>query len=1045
MFSFTLPDEFVSEYASRRPDWGFPDAAGNALGEITFIRSYSRVKGDGTKERWHEVCRRVIEGMFSIQKDHCAENRLPWSDTQALKAAKEAYERMFTFKWLPPGRGIWMMGTEYVNGSSKNSAALQNCSFVSTADIDADDPAEPFVFLMEASMLGIGVGFDTLGGYRGLVIHAPDPARTRTFVVPDSREGWVESVSLILNSYLKPGQPAWRFDYSEVRPAGEPIRGFGGTASGPDPLIRLHEAIVDLFDSRAGEQLSTIDIVDIANLIGVCVVAGNVRRSAEIALGLPSDQDFVDAKNPERFPKRNSYDPAQPGWGWMSNNSLSVKVGTDYTPFVDNIVANGEPGFVWNDLARAYGRMADEQTNADWRVMGTNPCVTADTWTLTGDGARKVSDLVGVPFEALVDGVPHRSSGFFATGVKPTVRLETSEGYSLTLTEDHRVMTPSGWRPAGELSPGDQVTLSDHASANWSGEGTEDEGYVLGHLVGDGTFTSNGAACVSVWEDGPVADQLLRIISDMPHDSSFRGWSRSGEQKRLGTKALTDLAARFGIARGSKTISTEVERASRAFSVGFLRGLFDADGHVEGSSTGPGISVSLSQSDRKALEAAQRMLIRLGVRSKISSGHPERLMEMPGGVYRTKGALRLVISGSHTERFMRTVGFSDPAKADLWEADEPGMASGFYDKPHVATVAAVAPAGEREVFDAQVADANAFCANGVFVHNCGEMNLESFEMCTLVEAFLHRHDTLDDFLRTLKFAYLYAKTVTLVPTHWPKTNAVMQRNRRIGCSISGIASFLDAYGEDELVAWMEAGYGEIGHWDKVYAEWLCVRESIKRSTVKPSGSVSIVAGSTPGVHWSPGGEFFLRTIRFGVNDPMVPLFVRAGYRVEDDVVSAGTKVVYFPIHAEVSRSERDVTIEEKISLAALSQKHWSDNSVSVTVSFDSESESGKVAGVLEDFEGKLKSVSFLPMGNQVYPQQPYTQITRDEYEAYLGTIQPVTFDPVYEGTSGNIEAEGEAYCSTDVCEIPSMRTPGAAEFEDADSDAGRKPADRPSA
>lgn len=701
MFSFKLPDDFIAQYAEGKPDWGFPDAAGNALGEITFIRSYSRVKDDGTKERWHEVCQRVIEGMFSIQKDHCIENRLPWSGTQALKAAKEAYDRMYNFKWLPPGRGIWMMGTEHVNGARKNSAALQNCSFVSTADINADDPAEPFVFLMEASMLGIGVGFDTLGGYRGLVIHAPDPQRTRTFTVPDSREGWVESVSLLLNSYLKPGQPAWRFDYSKVRPAGAPIRGFGGTASGPDPLIRLHEAVVELFEGRAGSQLSTIDIVDISNLIGVCVVAGNVRRSAEIALGLPSDQDFVDAKNPERFPERNSYDPSAPGWGWMSNNSLSVKVGTDYSPFVANIVANGEPGFVWNDLARAYGRMADEPTNADWRVMGTNPC--------------------------------------------------------------------------------------------------------------------------------------------------------------------------------------------------------------------------------------------------------------------------------------------------------------------------------------------------------GEMNLESFEMCTLVEAFLHRHDTLDDFLRTLKFAYLYAKTVTLVPTHWPKTNAVMQRNRRIGCSISGIASFLDANGTDELVSWMEAGYGEILHWDKVYAEWLCVRESIKRSTVKPSGSVSIVAGSTPGVHWSPGGEYFLRTIRFGINDPMLPLFERAGYRIEDDVVSAGTKVVYFPIHTEVTRSERDVDIEEKIALAALAQKHWSDNSVSVTVSFQAEEEKDKVAEVLNEYEGKLKSVSFLPMGNKVYPQQPYTQITKEEYEEHLGRLRPVSFDPVYDGTSGNMEAEGEAYCATDVCEIPSMRTPGAAEFEDADADAGRPPSERPAA
>lgn len=701
MFSFTLPDEFIAPYATRKVDWGFPDAAGNALGEITFIRSYSRVKEDGTKERWHEVCRRVIEGMYSIQKDHCAENRLPWSDTHALRSAKEAYERMFTFKWLPPGRGLWMMGTEYVHGPRRTSAALQNCCLVSTADLDVDNPAEPFAFLMEASMLGIGVGFDTLGGYRGLVIHTPDERRRRTFIVPDSREGWVESVSLQLNSYLKPGQPAWRFDYSKVRPAGAPIKGFGGTSAGPAPLQTLHDAIDALFEGRGGSQLGTIDVLDIANLIGVCVVSGNIRRSAEVALGLPGDDEFANAKNPERFPRRNSYDPDSPGWGWMSNNSMLVRVGDDYSRFVSNIATNGEPGLVWNDLQRAYGRLVDPPTNADWRVMGVNPC--------------------------------------------------------------------------------------------------------------------------------------------------------------------------------------------------------------------------------------------------------------------------------------------------------------------------------------------------------SEMSLESFEVCTLVEAFLHRHDSLDDFLRSLKFAFLYAKTVTLVATHWERTNAVVQRNRRIGCSISGIASFADAHGTDTLVEWMDAGYGEIGHWDKVYSEWLCVRESIKRSTVKPSGSVSIVAGSTPGVHWSPGGEYFMRTIRFGANDPMIPLFIAAGYKVEDDVVSAGTKVVYFPIHAEVTRSEKDVPIEEKIDLAALAQRWWSDNSVSVTVSFDAEAEADKIGEVLAKHDGQLKSVSFLPMGNTVYPQQPYTQISREEYEGYLGKLKPVTFDPVYEGTSGNIEAEGEAYCSTDVCEIPSLRTPGAAEFEDGDADAGRPAGSRPAA
>jgi ribonucleoside-triphosphate reductase len=690
VFSFKLPTEFVAAFKDRQVDWGYRDAGGNALGEITFIRSYSRLKEDGTKERWYEVCQRVVNGMFSIQKDHCIANRLPWDDEHALQSAMEAYERMFAFKWLPPGRGLWMMGSTYVM-EKRNSAALQNCAFVSTADIDPNEPAEPFSFLMEASMLGVGVGFDTKGGYKGLVIHQPDTARARTYLIPDSREGWVESVTRLLNSYLKPSQPVWDFDYSDIRPAGVPIKGFGGTASGPEPLQRLHVALRSLFEGRPGDVLSTTDVVDIANLIGVCVVAGNVRRSAELAMGQPSDENFINLKNPEKFPVRNSYSSDAPGWGWMSNNSLEVKVGTDYSKFIPNVALNGEPGFLWMDVTRAYGRLADAPDNKDWRAAGYNPCA--------------------------------------------------------------------------------------------------------------------------------------------------------------------------------------------------------------------------------------------------------------------------------------------------------------------------------------------------------EQSLESYELCTLVEVFLNRHESMEDFLRTCKFAFMYGKTVTLVPTHWEKTNAIMQRNRRIGCSISGIAAFADNQGLPELRRWMDLGYGEIRRWDKVYSEWLCVRESIKTTTVKPSGSVSILSGSTPGVHWSPGGKHFLRTIRFAAHDPMVKQFVLAGYRVEDDVVSANTKVVYFPVATNNGRSEKDVSIFEKVNLAAVAQRHWSDNAVSVTVSFDANEEDRHVETVLHMYEGQLKTVSFLPMGNTVYPQQPYTQITSEEYDGYGGQLLPVDFDTVYQGAA--LEAAGEAYCTTDRCELPSLRTPGAAEFEDNDADAGR--------
>ena len=663
LFSFELANEFVESYRSKKAPFGYRDAAGNSVGEITFLRTYSRLKADGTKETWVDVCERVINGMYSLQKDHAKRQRLPWSDAKAAASAKEAFDRLFNLKWTPPGRGLWVMGTPLVN-EQRNSAALQNCAFVSTGSMLKTDPAKPFAFLMEASMLGVGVGFDDKGADKDFTIY--EPKETYDYQIPDTREGWVESTAALINCYLKPDTKSPVFDYSLIRPAGAPIKTFGGTAAGHEPLKKLHEFIVSMFTGRAGEKLSRRDIADIGNVIGVCVVSGNVRRSAELLMGRLDDQDFLDLKNYEKNPERMTH-------GWMSNNSVEVSVGQDLTPIIEGIARNGEPGVIWMDVSRKYGRLADPENNKDWRIAGYNPCA--------------------------------------------------------------------------------------------------------------------------------------------------------------------------------------------------------------------------------------------------------------------------------------------------------------------------------------------------------EQSLESYECCTLVETYLNRHTDLEDFKRTLKFAYLYAKTVTLLPTHWEETNAIMQRNRRIGTSVSGVANFADNNGWSVLREWFNAGYKTIKTYDTSYSEWLGIRESIKMTTVKPSGTVSILAGESPGVHWASGGKFFNRAIRFSNNDPMLPLFKMANYRVEPASESPDTtSVVFFPVKTEATRAEKDVSIYEKVALAATAQKYWSDNSVSVTVTFDPETESSSIGPVLHMHDGDLKTISFLPMGNAVYPQMPYTQITEEEYEAE-GTMKlfPIDLSGVYAGMAS--DAIGEAYCTTDACEV----------------------------
>lgn len=664
--SFRLPDDFVKSYSKKKPQWGFDIGGGNSLGELTFLTKYSRRKADGSKERWHEACRRVVEGYYSILKDHCKSNLTPWNENKAQKAAQDAYDRMFTFKWTPPGRGLWMMGTEFVNGR-RNSAALQNCAFISTEKLSNHSATEatlPFVRLMEMSMLGVGVGFDTKGAGK-LTVHAPS-AEEKLFVITDDREGWYESVAMLLESYFFQNRPTMKFDYGLIRPAGEPIRGFGGVAAGPAPLLRLHEDVRKLLGERVGSTITSSDIVDIMNLIGKCVVAGNVRRSAEIALGDRNDVAFLDLKdfnvNPDRM--------GENGWGHISNNSIFAEVGMDYSDIEDRVANNGEPGLLYMDMCRSHGRLVDPPNYADHRAAGTNPC--------------------------------------------------------------------------------------------------------------------------------------------------------------------------------------------------------------------------------------------------------------------------------------------------------------------------------------------------------GEQTLESYECCTLVETFPFKHDSLEDYKKTLKQAYLYAKAVTLLPTHWPETNEVMQRNRRIGCSMSGVVQFVERYGWTELRNWTNAGYDTVVARDKQYSEWLGVRESVKKTSIKPSGTVSILAGATPGAHWMPGDRFHIRRQRYSKSDPMVPFFAEAGYHVEPEFSDPENGVVVeFATEAPDVRKQADVSVWEKAALAILLQRYWADNQVSVTLTF-TEDEKDQIGSLLSAHEGQLKSVSFLPiLDGGAYRQMPYEDISEDRHSEAVASVKPINWKSLYGGVAK--DAEGERFCANDVC------------------------------
>jgi len=643
--SFKLDETFMDNFKGNQPDWG-------PLGHITYKRTYARlIEKEGRKEEFWETIRRVVEGCYSIQKEHCIKLSLPWSDSKAQRSAQKMFKKIWNFKFLPPGRGLWMMGTEFI--ARHGSMSLNNCGFASTEDIDVKY-SKAFEFVMDALMLGVGVGFDTKGA--GKISIKKPKEELLTFQLPDSREGWVESLKIILDAFFL-GKPVPEFDFSLIRPAGDPIRGFGGIASGPAPLKDMLTDIQKILEARIGQKISSIDILDIMNLIGKCVVAGNVRRSAEIALGDATDFDFITSKQDEE--KLYSH-------RWASNNSVFAFKGLDYSFIADQIAVNGEPGIFWLDNAKAYSRMGDKPDYKDKKAAGVNPC--------------------------------------------------------------------------------------------------------------------------------------------------------------------------------------------------------------------------------------------------------------------------------------------------------------------------------------------------------GEQTLESFELCCLVETFPSRHDSYEEFQETLKFAYLYSKSVTLVNTHWQETNAVMLKNRRMGVSQTGIIEAFVKNGRRTMLEWCEKGYNYLLNLDEQYSGWLCIPKSIKITTVKPSGTVSLLPGVSPGIHY-PHSKYYIRRIRISKNSDLIEPIKKAGYFIEDDLYSPNTIVVEFPVHDKYfERSKNEVSIWEQAENAADYQKYWSDNQVSITITFQPE-EANQVKHVLECFEDKLKSASFLPIKEHGYKQAPYEEITLEKYEEMTSKIKPLFLDETKD------RAIGEKFCDSDRCEI----------------------------
>jgi len=655
----------------------------------------------------------------------------------------------------------------------------------------------------------------------------------------------------------------------------------------------------------------------------------------------------------------------------------TVRAREIWDAIIEGAWQNGEPGVLFLDHPDV------NPLPGLGPIAATNPCVTANTWVFTSQGARRVRDLVGVPFEAVVDGRAYPSSpaGFFYTGNKPVFRVTTSRGFELEATGDHPVLVERDgsrvWKTVAELQLGERLVVHDHENAAWRGRGNFDEGWLLGNLLGDGRLQATGRAHLQFTGHSAVSMSeaaVARIERTVGGRSQTFGTavvertSAGGAVASVSSTTLAELARSFGMVHDATRVTDGIESGSSDFICGFLQGWFDADGSVHGD-LHDGASVRLVSANEADLLAAQRMLARLGI---VSTLYRER----HGAADDRQRHHRLVISRRDMVRFAHRVGFSDDAKQSRLLTLLEFRSVDVSDR-HRTEVLAIEPAGTESVFDCTIPGVHAFDANGLYVHNCGEQFLHGYDSCNLGSINVgHFYDARtkdvdwERLAQTTAIALRFLDNVidaNIYPID--EIKQMVTNNRRVGLGIMGFADLLIqlqiAYGSPEAVAFAgklmafiqqraqetsEILARERGDFPNkhlsIWADDPRPRRNAALLSIAPTGTISMIAGCSFGCEPYFGMAYTKHVMKDAEGRPqhlyyIVPLFEEIskdeGFfseellgKIEENRGSL-KGLAGVPQHwQDVFTVAADVTVEQHIDMLAAFQKN-TDNAVSKTI------------------------------------------------------------------------------------------------------------------
>ena len=753
-------------------------------------------------------------------------------------------------------------------------------------------------------------------------------------------------------------------DFSYVRPRGKVLKSFGGL-SNPDKLIPGLLDMIKIVNGAVGRKLNSLECCKLLDIAGVITVVADIRRSALLHQGTPNDSNFTDAKLGLWYQDEQGNWKVDPEKDMlrMANLTVSYHVKPDLETTIEAVrkqfySGEGAIQYVPEAVARANADILDTSEkkqafidcyvqsirkgakyllelvpNMDSKELehrigrfGLNPCQPGDTLISTAGGLIPLQELVGKTFETSVDlrtigltGVIQTQAIAFSTGVQTVYNVKLANGLSVKSTANHQHFTDRGWVETKNLTINDRI-LFQQGEGKWgeSSSVTLEQAQMLGWWYGDGynlkrkNKTRLAKGFVFNPQEYPTAGTIVLNAVETITDYKYTAKLHKGVYEfKSDSLKLSDWFDSLNV-QTKNELPTTFFKETRENIIGFLQGLFSADGTVE-HSRAVSRRIKLVNKSKKLIEQIQILLLNLGIASST------RCVVMPGGkgvpytlkdgtekVSRNNGHYTLSICTESFNRFVEVVGFPlCPLKQELAKSWSNKPLINYLEKTvskrFSSKVTFVEEAGEEPVFDLHVPLTQSFIANGIVTHNCGEIIGNTF-FCCLSDVHANLLDPVD--IKQQEEAFR-ASTLTALPLLQHEFDIEELRYSReidpiIGVCITGLFDFfVNLFGADWLVWWKtgrDRNYEKANYFLETEREYLtrwknvvkdtvvefCQRNGIRvpnrYTAIAPSGSKSLLTGASAGWH-PPKATRYIRRITYRVNDPVALACRDYGYNI----------------------------------------------------------------------------------------------------------------------------------------------------------------------